>query len=319
MHSKEIYKSKTRLIKWGLLISSIFVVIIFFIIASYSFFSSSAKKITAEKNQNDDTFLYHIIITGTYENKDFLEKVYEGAEELSKMYNSVVELHIPKSQAENSSLQSLMNYCSFLNADGVIAYINEGDELPSLLRRSDSPEIPLVTLGYFSTDLPQISYIGSNDWEMGKKIANEAIIQIQNSKIKNVVIVSGAVSGNSSNLINSLQVTLQQEPSVRIKVIETLQSDFEFTSDCLFITLNEKDTISAAQIISEEVFKSNIKLIGYGENEVCQLYLQKGWITELISLDTKKIGSSAIRELFEYRSKGSANSYVIADVKVSRM
>ena len=60
------------------------------------------------------------------------------------------------------------------------------------------------------------------------------------------------------------------------------------------------------------------KLIGIGGNEVCQLYLQKDWIGELVSLDPEKIGETAIRELFEYRSKGYANSYVTADVKITR-
>ena len=33
---------------------------------------------------------------------------------------------------------------------------------------------------------------------------------------------------------------------------------------------------------------------------------------------TEKIGQMAIRELFEYRSRGYTNSYVIADVKIVR-
>ena len=39
---------------------------------------------------------------------------------------------------------------------------------------------------------------------------------------------------------------------------------------------------------------------------------------ELVSLDPQKIGEAAIREWFEYRTKGYANSYITADVKISR-
>ena len=35
-------------------------------------------------------------------------------------------------------------------------------------------------------------------------------------------------------------------------------------------------------------------------------------------IDPEKIGERAMRELFEYRNKGYANSYVTADVKISR-
>jgi len=38
----------------------------------------------------------------------------------------------------------------------------------------------------------------------------------------------------------------------------------------------------------------------------------------LISQNPEKIGESAIEELFEYRTKGYANSYITADVKISR-
>ena len=322
-------RTSARKIKWSLLILSFFVIITFLAIVIFSLFINSHSKKTEEKNQMDETFLYHIIITGTYENRDFLEKVYEGASKFAKYYNSVVDLHVPQSQAEDLSLQALLDYCSFLNADGIIAYINEPsinedaeeNHLPLLLQRADEPEIPLVTLGYFSTEIPQISFIGSNDWEMGKKIGNEALILVKNTGCKKVVIVSGVVAGNSINLVNSLQLVLREDPAVLINVIESFDNlDFtsDFFEDCIFITVNEKDTISVAQKISESKNPATIKLIGFGGSEVCQLYFEKGWITELISLDTEKIGSSAIKELFEYKNHFSANSYVIADLKISR-
>ena len=88
--------------------------------------------------------------------------------------------------------------------------------------------------------------------------------------------------------------------------------------DNIFISLTEDDTIVSAQLLSEMFDSFRYKLIGIGGNEVCQLYLQKGWIGELVSLDPEKIGETAIRELFEYRSQGYANSYVTADVKTIR-
>ena len=45
---------------------------------------------------------------------------------------------------------------------------------------------------------------------------------------------------------------------------------------------------------------------------------EKNIINELIALDPEKIGESAIREFFEYKEKGYANSYIAADVKITR-
>ena len=86
----------------------------------------------------------------------------------------------------------------------------------------------------------------------------------------------------------------------------------------IFLSLTEDDTILAAQTLSEGFDDFRYKLIGIGGNEVCQLYLQKGWIAELVSLDPEQMGERAIKELFEYRTKGYANSYITADVKITK-
>ena len=101
--------------------------------------------------------------------------------------------------------------------------------------------------------------------------------------------------------------------------MEVIPQDLEISgNNNLFICLTEDDTIRMAQELSERYFSFNYKLLGFGGNEVCQLYLQKGYITELFSLDPEKIGERALKELFEYRNRGYANSYVTADVKISR-
>ena len=320
-------KRLARTIKWILLIFSIIIFFVFFVIFIFSILQSTKNASSSGTKKQDDTYLYHIMITGTYENKDFLEKVFKGADSIAKDYNAVVELHVPQSEADTNSIQRLLDYCSFLNVDGVIAYIDSTDKLPVMLKRTDVPAIPLVTIGQFSTELPQVSYIGSNYWEMGKKIADEARQIMHDNQTKNIIIISGQVNANSSNLINSLQLSLQHDPAVNIKVIESFSTESIFkykiskntdSAQYILISLSEEETIATAQISSEFGMDKQIKIIGFGSSEVCQLYLQKGWITELISLDPEKIGSAALTELFEYRNKGYANSYVTADVKITK-
>lgn len=320
-------KKLARKVKWILLIISIFIFFVFFVLFIISILQSTKKATASDNKKQDDTYLYHIIITGTYENRDFLEKVFMGADSVAKDYNAVIELHVPQSEADTNSLQRLLDYCSFLNVDGIIAYIDSTDKPPVLLKRTDVPEIPLVTIGQFSSELSQVSYIGSNYWEMGKKIADEARQVMKDNNTKDIIIISGPVNVNSSNLINSLQLSLQSDPQVNIRVVESFSTDSIFkyknskngkSSPYILISLTEEETISTAQISSEFGMDDQIKIIGFGGSEVCQLYLQKGWITELISLDPEKIGSAALMELFEYRNKGYANSYVTADVKITK-
>jgi len=310
-------KKTARQLKYVLLIVSFTALLVFSIV----FFAAFLSPHTRPQNQNEynpsDNCLYHVIITGTYENQSFLSEVYKGASKLAGAYKTVVDLHVPKSQADTESLQSLLDYCSFLNADGIIFYLDSSDETPVLLRRQDAPAIPIITTGQFSPNIQQISYIGTNNWELGKKIADETSYFLPVGG--NVYIISESNDINSNALISSIQSALGDNQTIITKVIDKVTPDLTIEGrDNIFISLTEDDTIVSAQLLSEMFDSFRYKLIGIGGNEVCQLYLQKGWIGELVSLDPEKIGETAIRELFEYRSKGYANSYVTADVKTIR-
>ena len=310
-------KKKQRLIKWVLL-SFTLIGLLFFLILFYITFMQSRAKLKTQNEYNPaDTCLYHVIITGTYENKAFLTELYKGAASLEKSYNAVVDLHVPESQADTTSLQNLIDYCSFLNADGIIAYIDSPDDTPVILQRNENPVIPLITTGQFSANLQQISYVGVNYWEMGKRVADEVTGLLPQGG--NVYIISDSISTNTTNLISSVQRTLQEKPQIISSVIESIPSSFTLKSNSnIFISLSEDDTIMSAQLLSEMFPAYSYKLLGFGANEVCQLYLQKGFITELFSLDPERIGKAAMQELFEYRNKGYANSYVTASVKITR-
>jgi ribose transport system substrate-binding protein len=311
-------KKTARLIKYILLIFSFISLIVFSIIFYAVFFSSRARIQNQNEYKPSDNCLYHVIVTGTYENQSFLKEVYEGADRASAYFNSVVDLHIPQSQADTESLQSLLNYCSYLNVDGIIVYVDSPDYKPELLTRSDSPSIPIITIGQFSPNFPQISFIGINNWELGKKIADETQDTLPDGG--RVYIISDSNTQNSNNLISSIQSALQNNILISSMVIEEISPDLSLDGqNNIFISLTEDQTIRSAQLLSEQFNMKNYKLIGFGGNEVCQLYLQKGWITKLVSLDPQKIGQDALYELFEYRSKGNANSYISADVKISSL
>lgn len=310
-------KKTARLTKYVLLIFSFMALLVFTIVFYAVFFSSRARIQNQNENNASDTSLYHVVITGTYENKSFLSAVYEGASKTANIYKTIVDLHVPDSQADTESLQKLMDYCSFLNADGVIIYLDSSEDTPLMLRRSDAPAIPVITTGQFSPNMQQISYIGTNNWQLGKKIADETQNLLPSGGC--VYIINDSSDTNYNTLISSIQSSLGDNQIITTKVIDSISEALEIEGkNNIFISLTEDDTILSAQLLSENFGIDQYMLIGFGGNEVCQLYLQKGWIKELFSLDPEKIGEAAIRELFEYRNKGYANSYITADVKITK-
>lgn len=299
------------------------VVFIFLSLAAISlsvyYMTGFGKQATA-RSVDSDTRNYHIIITGSYENQLFLQKVYEGANLYADQYKAVVELYVPGTQAEDVPLQSLLDYTSFVNADGVIAFNDITDGTPNVPRRLNDDIIPLVTTGLYNPNIPQISFIGTSYWELGKKIATEINSYLHG--MGNVVIVSSdyLTNPNSANLMNSLLEKLRTSKLINFTIVEEVKTNDFFNNTNLIACLSEEDTIRTAQRIQEINFTDSPRpgVLGFGTNETCQLYLEKGAINELIDVDPKKIGETAIRELFEYRNKGYANSYIAADVLIMR-
>ena len=76
---------------------------------------------------------------------------------------------------------------------------------------------------------------------------------------------------------------------------------------------------ATAQTLQESGLENEgIGFIGFGSSETSKMYMEKSIIKELISVDPEKIGELAITELFEYRNKGYANSYITPDIEISR-
>lgn len=288
----------------------------------YSFIPELSKS-TADKNTNAESRSYHIIVTGSSENELFLHQVYDGACNYSDHFNAVVELYVPGSQAEDVSMQSLFDYASFVNADCVIAYIDSTNISFQVPRRIDDTVIPLVTTGQYDSNLQQISFIGNSYWELGRIIGYEIKAFLHGNG--NAIIINNEISTNYnySALMNSIQDSLRNQKDIKYSVVNEF-SPQELISkpnqQMLIVCITEEDTIKIAQELRELKLNDNknINIIGFGANETCQLYLKKGVISELISLDPEKIGETAIREFFEYITKGYANSYIAADVKISR-
>ena len=90
--------------------------------------------------------------------------MYKGANSLSDKYNAIVEFIVPESEAENILIQDLFDYATFVNSDGIIAYINNPEQQIEQPYRIDGSIIPVVTTGQFAPGVNQTSFIGNSSW-----------------------------------------------------------------------------------------------------------------------------------------------------------
>lgn len=271
---------------------------------------------------------FHVLVVGQADNSAFLNQVFEGASSLSERYDSVVEFRAPSLQAENTSLQSLIDYASFVNCDGIIAYVNS--HISSIKRplRADGSEIPLVTIGHYAPEIPQISFIGNNYSTLGRQLGIESEEMAKTSDRTLIVLSGNSTNPNYGNLINNLvlyyrskdinayEILDKAEKENEARLIEILK-DPEIKKPSI-VCLTENDSIKTMRTLTSLFPGKKIDVLAFGENETLEIYLDKGLISKLVTLDPVKIGRTAMMELFEFKSRGYANNYISAEIRVRK-
>ena len=272
---------------------------------------------------------YHIVVTGDYENALFLSQVFEGADSISANYNSIVELYVPQSFAQNESLQHLFDYVSFSNADAVIAFFPQNENLKDLVmpEKNDSQPIPIITIGNYHPQIPQVAFIGINYSEMGKKTAEEAIMLAKpDGKIFLLQGDIGNSSQNSNFMISFYSALAKESASTStLNITETVPREFELMEKyniqagekIVFITLNEYAAVQTSQILSA-YNDVHTDIISVGNSEITESLFQRGKITEIIAVDPKRIGQLAISEIFEYFALHNSNNYLNAEIQIRK-
>ncbi len=273
---------------------------------------------------------HHVLVLGDSEDETFLTSIYEGAKTVGNAYDSVVELYVPKNYTEKKSLQSLFDYASFINPDGIITCISGTESKFDLPVNRKGELIPLITLAQYHPELPQVTYIGTNYSELGRKIALESSDYLLGYGRLGIINIAEDSGPNYSTLMNSLTNTLANHHGIQTSVFdfnnsETISSSGETIKKLilnksvdLLVCLTTEDTIRIAQLVTELNRNGQIGIIGFGSGEILETYLNKGTVTELLSIDSEKIGRIAMKELFEYIRRGYANNYIAAEVRVKR-
>lgn len=311
-------RSKIRIILFSLLLlASVFLISTFF------YLYASLRKSTGDVNTSRN---FHVVVLGQAENLSFLQQVFEGANVTALDYNTVVELHVPSSQAEDSNLISLMEYASFVNADGIIAYIDSDSPVFERPERLENEYIPIVTLGTYNPAIPQISFLGTNYSELGRELAYQTIAAVGSEGRVLITGLDGTNNPTYSTLMNSLLLTLRQNASISYEVLNSESVKNEVEMNILLkddenpvkavVCLTEEESIAFARIMTSLKEERDIKLVCYGENETISQYYDKGIISTIVAVDPIKTGSQAMREIFEYRNTGYTNSYINAPLLV---
>ncbi|MGN0740290.1 MAG: hypothetical protein ACI4LX_08995 [Treponema sp.] len=271
---------------------------------------------------------YSVLITGVPGTESFLKQVYEGASIVSNFYDCAIQYYIPEIRTKDNSLQSLFDYAGFINADCVITYLDAGQDDFELPVNTSGELIPLITVGVYSSEIPQLSHIGINYAELGIKMAREAIDFLDGNGSVFILNISDFDNFYNSTLVNNLYNSLRLEKGITVlnsaltetyglSIEDTIRQHIASSGKIdLILALSEQSTVLAAQTVLDLNLSSVTKIIGFGEGRESSGYYQKGIVSELFCSDAVDIGKKSIQQFSEYKTNGSANSYVSANIKI---
>ena len=269
---------------------------------------------------------YNILVASGLKGETFSRQVLRGAQATAQKYNCAIEFFVPENQAEDYSVQALFDYASYIDADGVIAYIPAAEKNLTLPVKRDGSPIPLVTVGAYIPELPQVSYIGLDFSELGRTIAEE-ILYFTGGQGNAYILYSDFLNNNYDLLLKSLMAGVKNQPKLHISTVNITQeknSQTGFISQklldsdgkALFVTLSEENSVSLAQSIPDFYQSKKISIIGFSNGADSRAYFEKGIITELILVNSLEIGRRAVEEIFQYKKDGKSSSYIIAGIDV---
>lgn len=323
-------KNKTKFFQ--IVFLGFFIVLIVFCILFFIFTFSKLHTKAFSKSALGVQRDYSVLVTGSSSNEAFLKQVYEGASIVSNFYDSATQYYVPEIKVENNSFQSLAYYAGFTNSDCVITYLDSDFENAFVPRTIDGSLIPLVTVGYYSPDVPKLFHIGIDYEELGLKMAEEAI-KYFNGKEGILYILNVDKDKNQSNkiLFDSLSSRLVENSNIQIQY-STVKDDnkvggFSLEDEVrqqiaslgkidLILALSEQNTLLAVQTVLDLNVNAQTKIIGFGEGQESLTSLKKGFVLELFSADAVDIGKKAMQHFFEYKTNGTVDNFVLADLKI---
>ncbi|MCQ2610261.1 MAG: substrate-binding domain-containing protein [Treponema sp.] len=273
---------------------------------------------------------YTVLITGSGSNESFLSQVCEGALSVGSLYDSSVQFYVPSNQTGEGLTQSLFDYASYISADCIITYIDDSQQNLEQPKTIDGKPIPLITLGSYASEIPQVSYIGINKSQLGSVMGQEIISFLKGKGSVFLINTNSDNDDSFSTTMNSLMNVLADQKDIQITVSKNDREQIGSVEDSilqeiaslgptdLIVALSEKGTIRACQSAIDLNLTGKTAIIGFGEGEDTRNYFEKGILTELLSVDPYSVGKSAVQQFYEYVTTGYANNYVVSDIVINR-
>lgn len=267
---------------------------------------------------------YYAMISSNHESA-LWRSIYQGAVEAAAESGAYVEM-LGSNLSTDYSRQDLMRIAIASGVDGIILEADESGDYTGLINEADAAGIPVVTVMGDDTTSNRKSFIGVNNYNLGREYGRQVLLAGEDVQ-EVLVLISTSMPDTSQNIIFSgIQETLVEAGRDDIRVYaaaiegdntfaveESVRDVFLEQSMDVLICLDELSTTCAYQAVVDFNRVGQIDIIGYYDSETILRGIERNVIHSTIALDTMEMGEYSIEALEEYRETGYVSDYFGVD------
>lgn len=272
---------------------------------------------------------YYVMIVSD-QSSSFWKSVYQSAKEAGEENNVLVEF-MGDELSSTYSKEKLMQIAIASHVDGIVLEADESDSLKSLIEEAVGEGIPVITVLGDNTGSNRISYVGVNNYNLGKMYGKQ-VLEIADGKECNVMVLmtdntedrgqnilytsiyeTMEAAGYTDRTIHMSSVKMEEESAFAAE--ETIRDIFVTDGNLpdILICLNELNTTCAYQAIVDYNKVGIVNILGYYDSDTILKAIERNVIYSTIQVNTKQIGRYCIEAIKEYQRTGHANEFYTVD------
>lgn len=279
---------------------------------------------------------YYVMITDNNESS-FWQSVYASAYEYGLTKNVFVE-DLAATFDNELTKEELMRIAIASNVDGIFVSADDSEEMKALIDEAAEKSIPVVTMYNDSPSSMRVSYVGVDNYNIGKEYGREALsaasdIYEENSSddINVVVLVDLIPSADQMMIYSTVKETLEadalssmlnlsmaQIDSTNAFSVEETIRDLFMSEDIpdIIICLSELDTTCVYQAVIDYNRVGQVDIFGYFASDSIYQGINRRIIDSTIMVDATQMGVYCVDALYEYDQVGFTNQYFAVDFDV---
>jgi len=281
-------------------------------------------KASREQTAPGETAEYHFGVFLPENTYIFFQDVVTGARAAAEEFDCALSFH----PIGNDTTDFFM--AKYFGMDGIIVYPSIDEQSAQLeLSEINKAGIPIVLIEHGLSDRSPWPFVGTNNFDLGKKIG-ELAGRNNDQPLQMAVVYSEKSPGilSEKELVEmGIRSALGERGIELLTVMVTDLNPLDAENLTYQILRNEpdintivftdtNDTLAATQVLIDMNLVGSVRIIGFGTDEPILDNIGKGIITGTIAVFPVEIGYNAVKVLKSLSDEGQSESYVDTGVEI---